>query len=511
MNHQGTAPGLTGWLEAWSRRDTFWVIGLGLVFFLLYAQTRSCAPDDWDSIQFIFGMDEFNLMKHQPHPPGYPLYVASGWFVRACTGWDNHVALTLVSAMGGGVLVASIYALARLVMPRGWALPGTMVVGFTPVFWMYSIKAMSDVPASSFFLAVVLFATAAWLHRRPACLIAAAILAGLAGGFRPQNSLVLIWLVVLASTRFPKTWRLVAPTIWVLTSLCWLIPTMAMVAHVSGGHFWTTYWEANGQQFRWRFDKPNIYAGAALGQDPLLVFRLIRHAGACFIQGLAPFGHPLFFLLAPAILAGWWQGVVWSGCQQMQATRGVVLFSLQWMVPYALMVFFFLPSEQRYYIPVLAPLMLLAVAGGCFWLSGFAPRFRSWIYLAPVLFAAATLPFAWQNHTEPPPPIRSIDWLSARVAPADRSLVVFVPGSAGRHLEFLKPGFRKVTSNSLLEQLPGLIHKEGIREIYTDIPDLPQAAGRPDWVLVPQVEFRRSQVIHPKHSKSVLYRLEGWR
>ena len=33
---------------------------------------------NWDAVQFALALGEYDVVKHQPHPPGYILYVALG-------------------------------------------------------------------------------------------------------------------------------------------------------------------------------------------------------------------------------------------------------------------------------------------------------------------------------------------------------------------------------------------------------------------------------------------------
>jgi hypothetical protein len=48
---------------------------------VLFAATRSHWLDDWDSVNFAFGLDDFDVIKHWPHPPGYPVYIGAGKLV----------------------------------------------------------------------------------------------------------------------------------------------------------------------------------------------------------------------------------------------------------------------------------------------------------------------------------------------------------------------------------------------------------------------------------------------
>ena len=38
---------------------------------------------NWDAVQFALALREFDIAKHQPHPPGYVLYVGLGRLVNA--------------------------------------------------------------------------------------------------------------------------------------------------------------------------------------------------------------------------------------------------------------------------------------------------------------------------------------------------------------------------------------------------------------------------------------------
>ena len=65
----------------------------------LFALTRSHWLDDWDSVNFAFALDDFDVMRHRPHPPGYPIYIAAGKLAHLAIA-DHAAALTLVSSLG---------------------------------------------------------------------------------------------------------------------------------------------------------------------------------------------------------------------------------------------------------------------------------------------------------------------------------------------------------------------------------------------------------------------------
>ncbi len=50
---------------------------------LLRALIVPRVPQSWDAVQYILAVREFDLEKHQPHPPGYYLHVKSAALLRA--------------------------------------------------------------------------------------------------------------------------------------------------------------------------------------------------------------------------------------------------------------------------------------------------------------------------------------------------------------------------------------------------------------------------------------------
>src|SRR5437870_3364473 len=79
---------------------------LFLAVVALYWRTRSKGLDDWDSVQFALGVKRFDLFAHQPHPPGYPLYIFFGWLGAHMARMEIPSALILASCLGAGLFVA---------------------------------------------------------------------------------------------------------------------------------------------------------------------------------------------------------------------------------------------------------------------------------------------------------------------------------------------------------------------------------------------------------------------
>ena len=76
----------------------------------LAAHVPSLAPslEDIDSINFALGLREFDPAKHQPHPPGYPLYIALGRLSHAVLG-DEALALAIWSVVAGALALFTAF------------------------------------------------------------------------------------------------------------------------------------------------------------------------------------------------------------------------------------------------------------------------------------------------------------------------------------------------------------------------------------------------------------------
>ena len=72
--------------------------------------------EDIDSINFALGVGDFDVAKHQPHPPGYPVFIglskASTLVLRLARVSHPEVrGLAVWSAIAGATLAFSVFAL----------------------------------------------------------------------------------------------------------------------------------------------------------------------------------------------------------------------------------------------------------------------------------------------------------------------------------------------------------------------------------------------------------------
>ena len=88
---------------------------------------------NWDAVQFALALREYDVVKHQPHPPGYILYVGLGRIVNAWLA-DPTAAYVTLAVVFSGLTTFVVYALARAAYDRPTALAAAKSAGRDCVF-----------------------------------------------------------------------------------------------------------------------------------------------------------------------------------------------------------------------------------------------------------------------------------------------------------------------------------------------------------------------------------------
>ncbi len=219
-----------------SRAFAWWGAGLALAVFATRWPLRSRYLFSWDAANFAYALDRYNVAFHQPHPPGYPLYVATAWLVRPLFGDANDafVALSLVASSAGAVLLLGL----------AWRLFGPRVAALATALFVASPNAWGHADVAYPYALLALGATAiAWCAAetrwgRHNCALLGGLVLGVAGGFRPDLLLFLLPAWVYGAT--PRGWRELVGSLVLLSAVVasWLVPMVAL----SGG--WAAYWDA---------------------------------------------------------------------------------------------------------------------------------------------------------------------------------------------------------------------------------------------------------------------------
>src|SRR5438876_1363432 len=172
------------------RYDVACALVLGALTIVSRLPYRARMLYNWDAVQFALALNEYDVMKHQPHPPGYILYVALG---RLVNHWlhDPTAAYVVLAVAFSGLTTFVVYYLARIVYDRATALASATLLAVSPLFWFYGSVGLTYAGEALFASLVAYFAYRALNGSRTDAWLAAAYL-GLAGGMR-QSLLILLF------------------------------------------------------------------------------------------------------------------------------------------------------------------------------------------------------------------------------------------------------------------------------------------------------------------------------
>jgi hypothetical protein len=262
----------------------------------------------WDSINFAFALDYFDISQGQPHVPGYLLYVLLGRGIAWITG-DAQTGYVFLAILGSALAAVALYDLGQRMWNTrvGWI--AALLLLSSPLYWFYGEVAL---PHALDALVVIVIATLSWRvwygERHMALLLAFGL--GLAGGFRPQTLVFLFPLALVACFRLPFRWKVGAGMLLGGTVLAWLIPLFAL----SGGmanyfHVLSTYAE--------HFNKTtSIFEGAGWSGIIHNLDKLFRYTLWGWAFGIIPAILGVWFLRRPLreVVRSWrfWFLLLWA-------------------------------------------------------------------------------------------------------------------------------------------------------------------------------------------------------
>ncbi len=249
---------------------------------------------NWDAVQFALALKEFDVAKHQPHPPGYLLYVGLG---RLANVWVGDAALAYVglAMLWSAGTTVIVYGLARRLYDRATAIAAASLLAVSPLFWFYGSVGLTYA-GEAFGAALVAWCAWSALAGSARHLSLGALALGLMGGMRP-SVLVLIFPLWLGSAVFgAHSWRrlLAAGAVLAGAVLTWLLP----VIWLTGGL--QAYIAASTELYG-----SVVLPTSVLGGSLDVTFAQARYLAESVIVGLGPLALAFFALPFYARRSGW--------------------------------------------------------------------------------------------------------------------------------------------------------------------------------------------------------------
>jgi hypothetical protein len=217
---------------------------------------RSHRVFNWDAVNFVLALRDYDVRLHHPHPPGYPVFVAMGRVAQLVIP-DGNSALVAVAMLLSAGAVAALFLLGRELFGRTTGIIAALYLLFSVTFWTNGAVALAYPSLALFTTLVALFA---WRSRQgivrtatshptplavevsiaqrsaPFSLFLLSVAYAIGGGFRPDLLLFLLPLWVYAHWRRSLRTIILSGFVVCAIVLAWFIPTIAL----SGG--WSGYW-----------------------------------------------------------------------------------------------------------------------------------------------------------------------------------------------------------------------------------------------------------------------------
>lgn len=300
---------------------------------------------EWDSVNYALGFENFNILNHQPHPPGYIFYVGLGKVLNTLFN-DPNSTMIFISVFFSVLTVILIYFLAKEMFSRKFAIITALLLVFNPLFWYYG-EIATIYPSEAFFASLIAFLSYGVFKGKEKYFYPSILALGLAGGFR-QDLIVFmfpLWLFCLFYNnrnplRFLKALLVLIPAI-----LAWFIPTIIF----SGGY--EQYSNASATLYKMCFPRSSIIFGSNIANRLSALGAYFSWSGL----GLTFIG---IFIIA---LFNKCRGIGPIHLFRINIRNPKVIFVILWILP-ASLVYILVHIAKPGYILVFIPVLTIILA-----------------------------------------------------------------------------------------------------------------------------------------------------
>ncbi len=295
--------------------------------------TRSEHLFSWDSVNFALAMQEIDLDRHQPHPPGYFGYVVAARALRF--GASENAALVRVNILTAAATLLMLWWLVLRVTrsPHAAAVSWSLLLT-SPLHWFYT--GVTEIYALETLVTLAVAAAAFECIQRPEDRRAPWVLGGamgLAAFCKLPASVLMAPVVVYAAARGTRATR------WMIIGAS-AAGTLAALAAIGSLTRLESVWQLSGSQFE-SVSVTSVFGGIRL-------------------RALNRTARDVLYALIAAAGAG---GVAAFSLRRGHLSDRPKAFLAMWAVPYVAMCLLVHFAKPGYALPLLPPLALWIAAG----------------------------------------------------------------------------------------------------------------------------------------------------
>lgn len=435
--------------------------------------------EDWDSVQFALGIHEYSISSHQPHPPGYPFYILLGKLSYLI--FQNDIkALTFLSAFFGSLVIIPLYLLVKKMFNQATAFIASLLFIITPLAWLLSEVALTDIPGLFFLLLAVYLIYKTRDNFKNFLLVS--FFSGLVLGFRTNSVLILAGLIFFVTVKKYNFKSLILSIALFLSGIAfWLIP---LIAITGPKQFLNSYFSISSYVI-----SHDVFLGNTLSVKSLIKFKFEQ------FWYLSQVAYTYWFsLLSIAILSYlFFRGKLWSEFKYQ--------FLSVWIIAHLIPQFTFYNLEMsRHTLPLLPPILILIS-------SEIAKLLRKNIKFFSLLFLLFIIMFlqSWSQVSRfkqiIPPTILPTQYVKNNLDPQN---TIIIAGLTYRQFQYYAPEYKIYFSDNIV-QIDVSSEKTVVID-YLGLKDKINPSG--SFTVTESYEFEGDKDIFPRVPKTNLYILK---
>jgi hypothetical protein len=184
------------------QRKLLWIAALIVAATRLFAMAGS--PWDWDEVQFMAAVREYDVGRHHPHPAGFPVFILLANAAQLF-GLSDFRSLQVVSFLAACSLFPIAFLLAReLRLVFRTSLLAALLFVFFPNIWYFGGTVFSDITGTALALAAMAMLLRGCRDGRS--FLAGCALTGIALGVRPHSGFILLAPLLVATWHQRRAW-----------------------------------------------------------------------------------------------------------------------------------------------------------------------------------------------------------------------------------------------------------------------------------------------------------------
>ena len=115
-------------------RDALIAAALAVATILTRLPFRSHRVFNWDAVNFVLSLSNYDVRLHPPHPPGYPVFIAMGRVLQSVFPDPNNALVAVAMLMSAGA-VAALFWLGRTLVNRAVGSIPALFLRCSVPFW----------------------------------------------------------------------------------------------------------------------------------------------------------------------------------------------------------------------------------------------------------------------------------------------------------------------------------------------------------------------------------------